>query len=299
MGCDCSKPGRTDIPILGMAHDFDARPTGDKIVIYDGMQNKWLEIDTDEHLRPREEVTSEHYQLWKTEGKARLRGPLGIEVEHRKEIECEEYDFMKTEAPLMTIHIGPAGFAALDDEDSTEEELWEAWWEGVEYEQMTWACTRGLEVTTSKGRKMADIRMMVVGSARSWKTADGERSRHAKFHRVEYTVNINGKPQKVSQNAGTFSYQTPQGDKLASNRYAGEFEMVPDDHDVSVAVDGCTVKPHMLNNKHCIIVRTADQCLPLGGLCIGVGMGAWMHPIHAEKHAAHFAYEHMRQKFGW
>lgn len=287
MGCDYSKVGRTDIPIMGMVHDFDVRPVKDKIVVCDGWQNKWFEIDVDEHLRHKEEVTSEHYQLWKTEGRAFLRGPLGIEEKHRSEIECEEYDFMNTEKPLITIHVGPAGFAALDDEETTGKDIWEAWWEGKEFEHMTWKCTRGIEIKTSKGNTKATIRMCVVGSARCWKLADGEHSRHAKFHRVEYTVDINGKPQKVS------------GAHLRSNRYVGKFEIIPDDYDVSMEVNGCTVTPYMMHNMHCIKVTTADQCLPLTGLCIGVGMGGWMHPLTSEKHAAHFAYEHMREKFGW
>eukprot|EP00746_Dinoflagellata_sp_MGD_P158062 gnl/MRDRNA2_/MRDRNA2_86379_c0_seq12.p1 gnl/MRDRNA2_/MRDRNA2_86379_c0~~gnl/MRDRNA2_/MRDRNA2_86379_c0_seq12.p1 ORF type:complete len:267 (-),score=70.55 gnl/MRDRNA2_/MRDRNA2_86379_c0_seq12:136-891(-) len=251
------------------------------------MQNKWFEIDVDEHLRHKEQVTSEHYQLWKREGHARMHGPLGVEEEHRKEIECEEYDFIKTEKPIMTIHIGPAGFAALDDEETTDLDVWEAWIEGQEYEEMTWACTRGIEIKTSKDQVRAEIRMCVVGTARCWKLADGEHNRHAKFHRVDYTVKINGKPQKVD------------GKHVKSNRYEGKFEILPDDREVSMEVDGCTVEPHMLNGMHCITVRTADQCLPLGGLTIGVAMGGWMHPLTAEKHAAHFAYEHMQEKFGW
>lgn len=286
MGCLESKPGRTDIPLLGMAHDFDARPVGDKIIVSDGLQNKWFEIDTNKHLRHREEVTSEHYQLWKTEGKAHMHGPLGVEEKNRKELECEEYDFMKTEAPLMTIHIGPCGFKAIDDEETTCVDIWEAWWEGKEYEEMAWALTRGLEVKTSKGKEVAEIRVTIVGTARCWKMADGEWSRHAKYHKVTHQVSMNGKPMKVVEHERT-------------NRYSAKFEILPDDHNVSMEVNGCTVETRMEHNKHCVVVRTADQCPPLGGLCVGVGMSAWMHPLTAEKHAGHFAFEHMREKFGW
>jgi len=292
MGCDCSKPGRTDVPQQGMNYDFDVRPVGDKLVVYDGQQSKWFEVDTDEHLRRREQITAEHYQLWKTAGQARMHGPLGRDVDKKKEIEKNDYDFATKEGALMTIEIGPAGFAAIDDDNHPLiAELWKAWVDGEEDEKITWACERQITIKTKSGRVEADIKMVAVGQSRcKWKDIGGKKEKKemwSKFHKVEYTVNINGKPLQVV------------GEHLKNDRYAAQFQLVPGGKkDATVTWEGCDIETHMLHGKHCVIVKTGQECLPLGALCIGMGMSIWCHPVVAEKHAEHFAWEIMREKLG-
>lgn len=290
MGCDCSKPGRTDVPVMGHVHDFDVRPVGDKIVVYDGSGSKWFEVDVDKHLRYLEEVTDEHYQEWKKAGKAFLRGPIGDEKAHEKEIQKDDYEAVKKDKkPLQTLEIGPAGFAALDHEDHPDIlELWEAVWEGVEHEKLTWACTRELKVKSAEGKEEAMLRMMAVGQARARKTPEGGVVKDAKYHRVEYTLKIDGKDMDM----------VAVHEK--ARRYEGSFDIVPPGKSgqVSEYVDGCKIQTHMVHGKHCVIVTTQDQCQPLQGLATGIGMSSWLHPHTAEKHAKHFAYEIMREKLG-
>lgn len=290
MGCDNSKPGRTDIPIPGAEHDFDVRPhpKGDTLIVADGQHNKWFQIEVDDHLghlRHNDEVTAEQYQLWKRQGKASVFGPLGIEPQHWKELKCLSYDFMKSEGPILTVLVGPAAFEVINDEDAVEENVWELWWKGQEFEQMTWVCTRELEVKTEKGRTVASIRMRVVGTARVLKQSNGQHGGHAKFHHVEYNVQIDNVKQKVHKLSAN----------VESNQYERSWTMAPDRTDQGTKAAGCMVQCHMIADQHCVSVRTAELCLPLGGLCVGVGMATWMHPLTTEKLAAHFAYDHMQE----
>merc|ERR1719428_2180413 len=103
---------------------------------------------------------------------------------------------MKGEGPVMTITIGPAGFAAIDDDNHPLlEELWKAWVDDEEDEKITWACTRDCVIKTPT-RTEATIKMTATGQSRA-KLQGDKHKMWSKFHKVDYDIKINDKPLKV------------------------------------------------------------------------------------------------------
>jgi len=311
MGCDSSKPSRQDLPTQGTSCQFEARPAvasqrppsdGDRgdpepetdLTIYDAVtQSKWFMLNVTGGGQP------DHAKV------ARLQGPCGLDKD-------------KQETPIV-LAIGASSFTeVLGDgpEDTTaaeEESKWESWpkddsGKDHPFKQTKWKITRSVVGTNARGRAEVKAEVTFIGCTRVSETAGTcEILRVSKCSSSAYKVILGGKPQTVEGGRTESHVALDQED--GPGEQEEEWEMTPHGARIKVVESprkkskdplasllekqfegkwefgSFSVECFLRGEQRCSRIQVGELDPPLGGLCLGVAMQRWLHPLAAEEFA--------------
>lgn len=295
MGCDASKPNRSDIPTIGCHQTFEVVCQGggpgtpSSIVVYDGQQSRWMEVVIDAHLQMKAELAALNFQEWCKEGVARLVGPLGAQDQRT----------------IMTLKIGRATFeevGAIED-DTGSNNGWPDFWSKQEFiDEIEWVCLRSLSVQSNIGGVGCVLGHAIHGASRVCQiTQESPRELTGQGpQRLHYEHHADSRYGMAAYNGQIAGDEIEIDGELLSPRscaarYGGGWALRSTNPSSIMHVDGTTIKTHYTNKRHCVGIEVADEVHPLPALCMGIAVGAFMHPLEVEKYATYWAWKRFQE----
>jgi hypothetical protein len=270
MGCEGSKPIR--LPRQGDKFSFEVTPapgggaTTEDFVIYDAtnespyVSSKWFMMTVTGSSQPEGSKV------------ARLRGPCELSVDEQQ-------------TPIV-LAIGEAKYKELPEDRpadvsaAEEASAWESWPKEKPYKQTRWQISRSVVGTNQRGRAEMKAHVTFTGCTRASEDSDNpDVLRISKCLSVSYAVTVGGKPQKVE--GGRSAVVDSSVPHYEGTWDLGSLSVRCFFHNSYSTAESMQLLLH--KRERYTAVEVTESCPPLGGLCLGVAMQRWLHPLTAEE----------------